>query len=139
TNQPIYSLELQVFNYPSDPANMNPFTRLPGTPSDFYTANKVARSSYLFGAGISTDYDASWENLGLTTRGAFGNDGAAQIGFITDGTSNSIVVGESKQLHAEPSWNIFGPYWGAGVHTCCHMYTPGDVRFTVNGKYDAAT
>jgi prepilin-type processing-associated H-X9-DG protein len=33
----------------------------------------------------------------------------------------------------------FGPFWGNGVHTCCHMYVPqGAPQFTVNGRYNTA-
>jgi hypothetical protein len=65
---------------------------------------------------------------------------------MKDGSSNTIVVGESKQMGktagtagVPDDFPQFGPFWGNGVHTCCHMYTPqGDVRFTVNGRYNTA-
>src|SRR5262245_34937968 len=33
---------------------------------------------------------------GRASRGAFGNNGAASIAEITDGTSNTVLVGEAK-------------------------------------------
>jgi prepilin-type N-terminal cleavage/methylation domain-containing protein/prepilin-type processing-associated H-X9-DG protein len=142
-NAPVYQTRLAAFLCPSD--NMAaPLNYAPNTPSDFYSANNVARANYFFAAGQSTDYDGSWENIGARFQGAFGNNGATNISGIKDGSSNTIVVGESKQLGK--TWNtvgapddtiVFGPFWGAGVHTCCHLYTPeNDVRFTVNGRWN---
>jgi len=147
-NQPIYSTKLSVFVCPSDPANGVGFTRLPNTPSDFYTANNVRRSNYLFSAGHTTDYSepfqyytglalnssATGTTVNVGYQGAFGNDGAATLAAIVDGSSNTILVGECKQIKA--SSNLFGPFWGAGVHTCCHMYTETDnALYNVNAKH----
>jgi len=77
----------------------------------------VARSNYLFNTGVNTDYDAPWATTASGTRGAFGNDGAASISSMVDGTSNTIAIGESSQTHTS---TLFGPYWGAGTHTAVH-------------------
>lgn len=138
-NAPIYQKKLEVFNCPSDPADGTPYNQNPSTQSDFYSANQVRRSSYLFAAGEHTDYSLNYGKYLYTPGlGAFGNDGAANLGTITDGSSMTIVVGESRQLHpGSNNCNCFGPYWGAGVHTCCHMYTPtNDATFTVNARYN---
>lgn len=137
TNQPVYSAMLQVHNCPSDPAGGPTYSSGAGT-TGFYSANNVRRSSYLFSSGGTTDYDTSYGAYSPTTnRGAFGNDGAASLATITDGSSNTILVGESRQLGKTSS--SYGAYWGAGVHTCCHGYTPaGTPSFNVNAKYDAA-
>ena len=50
-------------------------------------------------------------------QGMFGNNGAAEMSMVRDGLSNSIAMGESVQQNAN---SHFGPYWGAGIHTCCH-------------------
>lgn len=142
TNQPIYSTKLAVVNCPSDPAQGTMFSRLPGTSTDFYTSNNARRSSYLFASGGYTDYDGSYQSfIGNAALGAFGCDGATDIAGIVDGTSNTILMGECKQIKTGASTSsLFGPYWGAGVHTCCHMYTPqGNVGFTVNAKYSVDT
>ena len=52
-----------------------------------------------------------------TARGAFGNDGATAVGRTPDGTSNTLAIGESTQLHTSAE---YGPYWGAGTHTAVH-------------------
>ena len=141
-NQPVFSTKVSVFSCPSDPADSQLLNYSPNT-SDFYEANNVRRASYFFATGESTDYSAAYSTLngvtssGIAIQGAFGNDGAARMGDIVDGSSNTIVVGESKQLGKTAT--VYGPYWGAGLHTCCHGYTPtNDVRFTVNATFDPA-
>jgi len=56
---------------------------------------------------------------------------------MRDGTSNTIAVGESPQIHSSTQ---FGPYWGAGTHTAVHgriiQFTPGLVQQT--GGYTTA-
>ncbi len=144
TNAPVYSNKLPVFTCPSDPSNGAVFNSGAGT-TGFYAANNVRRSNYLFSTGEYTDYSGPYGSTsgvmgsgGIDAQGAFGNDGAARMADFKDGSSNTILVGECKQLKRTSS--NFGPYWGAGVHTCCHGYTPAtDVRFTVNGKFDAVS
>lgn len=121
-NRPIFSRSLAVMNCPSDPVTTaGVITNVPDQTNQFYEANQVARSNYLFSTGHYTDYNASYGSFKQSTNivhvGAFGNDGAARIQDITDGTSNSIAVGESKHIHTA---TIYGPYWGAGVHTAVH-------------------
>jgi prepilin-type N-terminal cleavage/methylation domain-containing protein len=142
-NAPVYQTRLAAYMCPSDPVGGFPFTSGPGT-NGFYSANAAARSNMLFATGEGTDYSGGWQGSDRTTRGAFGNDGGAKISDITDGTTNTILVGESKQRgkcygagDTTDNADVFGPYWGAGLHTCCHGYTPtNDVRFTVNGRFN---
>lgn len=97
----------------------------------FYERDNLRRSNYLFNTGAYTDYDAPWGSTASTARGAFGNDGAVAIARVSDGTSNTLGIGESTQLHTSTA---YGPYWGAGTHTAVHgrgYYT----GFTPNYPY----
>ncbi|QDU37071.1 Type II secretion system protein G precursor [Maioricimonas rarisocia] len=136
-NRPVYSQKLDVFLCPSDDGGGEIVTSSANDSSQFYERNQVARSNYLFATGSYTDYSLTYDyyRTSRSDLGAFGNDGAATIAFIKDGTSNTIVVGESRQNHTSSS---YGPYWGAGTHTCCHGYTPRTAdRFHINVDYYA--
>jgi prepilin-type processing-associated H-X9-DG protein len=45
-------------------------------------------------------------------RGAFGVDGSANVARMKDGSSNTIAIGESKQIHTVAQ---AGPFWGVGA------------------------
>lgn len=139
-NEPIYTQQLPVFTCPSD---MTPAYRATHDPNgtSAYAVNNAAQSNYLFASGQMTDYWAPWGNYaGYMHRGPFGNDGAARIADIKDGTSATIAIGESKQGYTGHTYAYYGPYWGAGAHTCCHGYTPyNDVRFAINYDWNHAS
>ena len=89
-----------------------------------YMATNAAPCNYLFATGrlgeesqIYRYYTSNSITLpnGMTVRykGAFGNNGAARIAEITDGTSNSILVGESVKQKAS---SAYIPLWGQGKH-----------------------
>lgn len=144
TNQLLYSLPQPVFTCPSDQIPAGQYLNTGANPN-FYYSNNAARSNYLFATGEYTDYSAPWNvyvgslnNINgqvASDLGAFGNEGAAKIGDIRDGASNTIALGESKQGSSGKASTAFGPYWGAGVHTCCHGRAPRDITnlTTVNG------
>jgi prepilin-type N-terminal cleavage/methylation domain-containing protein/prepilin-type processing-associated H-X9-DG protein len=130
-NMLIYSKRMEILTCPSDTYPAPLVTSGANNPADFYSRNNVARSNYLFSSGQYTDYDQRYTTIGNGTilgfntshKGMFGNDGAGGLQDCTDGTSNTIAVGESKSAHRSPVSSSFGPYWGAGVHTCCHGRT----------------
>ncbi len=107
---------VKVYQCPSDD---NPGPQMVDTPrgTGFYERDSLRRSNYLFNTGAYTDYDAPWAQTSTSARGAFGNDGAASITNMVDGTSNTIAIGESTQIHTS---SAYGPYWGAGTHTAVH-------------------
>jgi prepilin-type N-terminal cleavage/methylation domain-containing protein/prepilin-type processing-associated H-X9-DG protein len=116
-NRIVASTYIKVYNCPSDVTPGPNVTSNARSTTDFYERENARRSNYLFSTGNTTDYNADWSTIGASTRGAFGNNGAIAIGNVKDGTSNTIGIGESKQLHTSTS---YGPYWGAGIHTAVH-------------------
>jgi prepilin-type N-terminal cleavage/methylation domain-containing protein/prepilin-type processing-associated H-X9-DG protein len=131
-NRLVASTPIKTYTCPADETPAPIVTA--GAAGTFYErlTPGVARSNYLFNTGYYTDYDRDWSNSATWARGPFGNNGAANITSMRDGTSNTIAIGEATQLlHTSTS---FGPYWGAGVHTAVHgrilQYTPGLVQQT---------
>jgi prepilin-type N-terminal cleavage/methylation domain-containing protein/prepilin-type processing-associated H-X9-DG protein len=86
----------------------------PGYGTGFYESVYPSRSNYLFNCGATDDYSGYWPSASLGSKGPFGHNGAAALAKVPDGTSNTIAIGESKQLHQS---QCYGPIWGAGVHT----------------------
>jgi hypothetical protein len=139
-NKEIYSKRLEIQTCPSDSLPAPILNRLPNQATDFYEANDVARSNYLFSTGHYTDYDTRWMFHSPVHRGLFGNDSGAQMADCIDGTSNTVMVGESKQGHRGKTSTVYGPFWGAGVHTCCHGRSPVDRNLvTVTGTAGTRT
>ena len=109
-NQLVYSQRLAVFLCPSDDLAGEVVESNANVSSQFYERNRVARSNYLFATGAYTDYNPSYNVYRTSTQdlGAFGNDGATTIGFIKDGSSNTILVGER-------GWRLGGVRMSAGT------------------------
>ena len=149
TNQPIYGKPGAIFTCPSDQSPADTYTNqvnVIGGNNSFYEANAIARSDYLFSTGSYTDYDLSypWQlSQGGSYnkyQGVFGNDGAATLAQIRDGTSTTIAIGESKQGTKGKTCTCYGPFWGAGTHTAVHgrtIYNPGATTTikSPSGKY----
>ncbi|MES2788068.1 MAG: DUF1559 domain-containing protein [Planctomycetota bacterium] len=112
-NMPVYSQKIEVYVCPSDPLGAPTYTNAPNT-SGHYSMNNARRSNFIFNTGNLYDNVATWPTHASATRGVFGNDGAANLKDITDGSSNTIAILETPQ---EKSDIWFGPYWGVGVHT----------------------
>ena len=116
-NREVAKQFIKVYQCPSDDNPGPQVTSGARNSADFYEREAIRRSNYLFNTGAYTDYDAPWSSTAQSARGAFGNNGAASITSMIDGTSNTVAIGESTQIHTSSS---FGPYWGAGTHTAVH-------------------
>ena len=87
----------------------------------FYSRRNALRGSYLFSTGVNTDYDANYgAYISDRRQGAFGNNGAARLSNISDGTSNSFLIGESWGGASLKTSGEYGPWQVVGTHTCCH-------------------
>ncbi|MBC8113677.1 MAG: DUF1559 domain-containing protein [Candidatus Saccharimonas sp.] len=113
-----------------------------------YRVTNAAPSNYVFAGGRNGE-DAQiysvYANLkvvlpnGLSVRylSAFGNNGAARMVDLTDGASNTILVGESVKTHSYT--NDWTPIWGQGKHAGIYgrvVAEPvGSVNYFNNQRY----
>ncbi len=119
TNAPVTSARVAELECPSSPTAGETSSSNPGG-QGFYDRDEARRTNYLFATGVFTDYNAPWKAYGGDIRrGMFGNDGAAKIRDIKDGTSNTIAIGESIGGTYKTSTS-YGPWGLQGLHTCCH-------------------
>ncbi|MDY0166621.1 MAG: DUF1559 domain-containing protein [Thermoguttaceae bacterium] len=127
----ITSTRLTMLVCPSAPRQDLPYS----TESASYLIKKAWRTNYLFAAGNNTDYSGPYGLYGTDIRqGMFGNNGAADFGSVTDGTSNSIAVGEAVGGRYKTS-NYYGPWGLTGTHTCCHGRVVTRSGGSVMGNY----
>jgi prepilin-type N-terminal cleavage/methylation domain-containing protein/prepilin-type processing-associated H-X9-DG protein len=87
-----------------------------------YTFRSSKRTNYVFSSGAYSDGSANYNDPGPNNdirQGAFGNNGGAKMAAITDGTSNSLAMGEAAGGRHKTSTN-YGPWGLQGIHTCCH-------------------
>jgi prepilin-type N-terminal cleavage/methylation domain-containing protein len=105
-----------------------------------YPLLNAYRTSYLFSTGWRTDYNAPWQADSVQRyQGAFGNSGAAKLRDISDGTSNSIAIGEAHGGNGErekTSW-VYGPWGLVGTHTCCHGRIVGHTHLLQHASWPA--
>jgi prepilin-type N-terminal cleavage/methylation domain-containing protein/prepilin-type processing-associated H-X9-DG protein len=95
-------------------------------------ASTGARSNYLFSCGDADDYSGPYKpsNGGA---GMFGINGACRFEEVRDGTSNTLMVGESRQMGVSSS---YGPRWGSGTHTSVTgLVYIGDAWTAINYPY----
>ena len=118
-NATVISERISVFECPSD-VSAGEVSSYGAGGTSFYARREARRTSYLFATGVFTDYNASWRTYASDVRrGAFGNDGAAKMRDLIDGSSNTILVGEATGGGNKTSTH-YGPWGLTGTHTCCH-------------------
>ncbi|WP_165250648.1 DUF1559 domain-containing protein [Paludisphaera soli] len=109
---------LSAYNCPSDDM-VQPYNPTAATTNGAYNGFLSQRCNYALPAAI---YYENGNGRSHTTRprdgGVFSfNDGSTKLANITDGTSNTTLVLESRK---EKTSAAYGPYWGQGVWTSTH-------------------
>jgi prepilin-type N-terminal cleavage/methylation domain-containing protein len=142
-NGPVISAKMNVFACPSDVAQT---TFDGGTPyNDIYYVKQASTTNYLLGTGGFYEQSATWSptaagnvtlpfsGRSVNASGMFGNNGAASIGAVTDGMSNTIMCFETVQVHNSASYT---PTWGVGKYVGPYGYcVPSAVSTYTTGQY----
>jgi prepilin-type processing-associated H-X9-DG protein len=130
-NTTVTSSVISSYVCPSDVGlqPLNPTT--PVSTATSYAGFKNQRTNYLLPCGAYYDgYNGPKINGRPSNGGVFaGNDFATKISNITDGTSNTTLVLESRTEKTSAS---YGGYWGQGTWTSTHaiVYDPNPLTPT---------
>jgi prepilin-type processing-associated H-X9-DG protein len=108
-----------------------------GLPASLATAPPGGTNPYA--SYVSVEMGPQYPSVPKSVRGPFGVDGSGSPGNMKDGSSNTIAIGESKQIHATIGTTLgdqAAPFWGLGTYASvlgqADQYTP-----TPNYKYGA--
>jgi len=124
-NTTVVGSHIASFICPSD--NATPEVREDNTTVNAtwaYSRQSARRANYLMCSTRYTEYDCPpVQGTSPVDRGMYFTDLPTAIAQVTDGTSNTCMIAESKQLHI---YETYGPYWGSGCHTSSHgvVYPP---------------
>jgi prepilin-type N-terminal cleavage/methylation domain-containing protein/prepilin-type processing-associated H-X9-DG protein len=129
-NATVVATPIPTYTCPSDtvPAPIDTNSNPPYGPY----ASTGARSNYLFSCADADDYSSPY-SPSRSGAGMFGINGAARFEEVRDGTSNTLMVGESRQMGYSSS---YGPRWGSGTHTSVTgLVYSGDPWTAINYPY----
>lgn len=123
-NRPAVQTRLALLECPSASTVGEVRTNAPGT-TDNYSLDGARRTNYFFSSGHFSDTShpyAYYGQLRDVRLGVFGNNGAAKISDIRDGTSNVLAIGEAvgSDRDGHKTSANYGPWGLTGAHTCCH-------------------
>ena len=132
-NESVINTRISAFECPSAPTAGELRSTSPGT-NQRYSMRNARRTNYFFATGAFND--DSWQYnysayIGDIRRGMFGNNGAAKMATITDGTSNTIAIGESLGGSKFKQNDDWGPWALCGTNTCCHGAVPSGSSTTL--------
>ncbi|MFV0444044.1 MAG: DUF1559 domain-containing protein [Planctomycetaceae bacterium] len=106
--------EIEVFACPSDIQYDSPRTAAsPGT----YAYNRAHRTSYGFVGGSieqGTGWDGTYKQITSTAKSAWWHNGGARMSDLSDGTSSTMLLIETRMQKSSAS---FGPFWSQYAHT----------------------
>jgi prepilin-type N-terminal cleavage/methylation domain-containing protein/prepilin-type processing-associated H-X9-DG protein len=120
-NSTVVGTLVATFSCPSD-NQPEVITSGQNTPTDPYSRWQARRSSYLVNASTYTEGNCpgvAGTMPPAANRGAFYNDISTSLAMMTDGTSTTMLLGESVSGTYKYS-TAYGPYWGSGCHTSTH-------------------
>jgi prepilin-type N-terminal cleavage/methylation domain-containing protein len=159
-NRQAIGQRLDILICPSADSTEKRDDRDPHNPGNAYSMVSSWRGNYLFATGVQVDYYASYTyyvaratHYGIPHAGTFGNNDAASISQIKDGSSNTIAVGEALGgTRNKTSW-VYGPWQLNGTHTCCHgrvvwgpptnlsdpYWAAQKIRYAINQPWDGRT
>ena len=135
-NTTVTTSKISTYLCPSDPG-LPPLTNSPGTPGP-YPGNNAQRSNYLLPCGRYYEtYNARYMSTvsGRAQVAIFsGCDWATTLQSITDGTSNTCLIVESKMQKYS---SAYGAYWGQGLWTSTHalVYDPHPGSTSYSGDW----
>jgi prepilin-type processing-associated H-X9-DG protein len=131
SNANVVGAYLSVYTCPSD-QNPPPVENVGGYGP--FAVTNARRSNYLLSTYDSNEYTPSYPAPAwvvgpiASAWGMFGTNGSARLLDVTDGQSNTLMVGESKQQLCQPDW---GPHWGVGMASSVAGWVY-DSRFKIN-------